>query len=426
MSYSSVRSDHGSIRSLLERLNAHSFGDGPFSDGPPGEAISTNHFRADPLQVLREARLKIAGHASSSDKMADADAGTDEFMAGVRNVFAAADNARAPWNEEQIHTVVLPPDKFSSPDHAAKGVTEAAAVVIDTEFETISPRPALLGRSRLLSTGVVGAALMAMLGTGMIGDFPGTDQEPRAKFDQALAEEPAAAPVVDGVGRFTVPAIRLAEFEPAMADAGFPILSSVKTTRLDTKAGGEVALPIKLGPALGTGEVAAIVLRGLPSGYSVVGGVAGDDSWVVSPDALDTARILVPPAGAGEVSVTAELFDMSAQLVGSPRFVLDVRTTERSRELDPERARALLARGQGLLQAGDIAGARLLFEAAAESGVAEGAYALGESFDPGQLTARGVFGLTGDAARARFWYAHASEQGIEAARERLAALDAGN
>lgn len=191
-------------------------------------------------------------------------------------------------------------------------------------------------------------------------------------------------------------------------------------------AGSEVALPIKLSPAHGTGEIAAIVLRGLPAGYSVVGGVAGDDSWAVSPDALEAARIMVPRDGTGEVQVTAELFDMSAQLVGAPRFVLAVQPAVAARELAPERARALLVRGQNLLQAGDIAGARLLFEAAAEGGVAEGAYALGESFDPVQLKGQGAFGLTGDAARARFWYAHASEQGIAAARERLAVLEGTN
>lgn len=430
MSFSSGRSDDGSIRSLLERLNARSFGDGPSSGTPFDDPLAICYFRIDPLQELREARMKIAGHSSASNTLAEEIPEVQDFA------FAAKINERAPWNDGQLHSVVLPPDRSSQPDDAAIEPREAPVVVIDTEYETVSPKPIWFGRSRLLVSGVAGTVLAVMLGSGVVTDYGGADAEQASKYASALeastGEVSDQAPLVAGIGRFTVPAIRLAEVDPDIAgdtdrSGQVSTLSSkVKSTRLTTMAGGEVALPIKLSPAHGTGEVAAIVLRGLPAGYTVVGGVAGDDSWAVSPDALDTARIMVPKDGAGEVHVTAELFDMQAQRVGAPRFVLAVRPAAATRDLAPERARALLARGHDLLKAGDIAGARLLFEAAAESGVAEGAYALGESFDPIQLTARGAFGLTGDAAQARYWYAHASERGIAEARERLAVLDGVN
>lgn len=432
MSYSSARSDNGSIRSLLERLNAQSFGDGSFFGEPPfGNPSEDRDGRTDPLKVLREARMKIASHGGPSDIE------TEDYLAGENPAFQTQTDERAPWNEGQSHAVVLPPDR--SPASEETGATrEAAVVVIDTEYETVTPKPSLFGRARLLASGVAGTVLVAMLGAGLLTDFGDADVEPAPKYASALeasaGEASSQAPIVAGVGRFTMPAIRLAEVDPDIAGdtrngggaASDRLSAEMQSTRLPTMAGGEVALPIKLSPAHGTGEIAAIVLRGLPAGYSVVGGVAGDDSWAVSPEALEAARIMVPRDGTGEVQVTAELFDMSAQLVGAPRFVLAVQPAVAAREIAPERARALLVRGQNLLQAGDIAGARLLFEAAAESGVAEGAYALGESFDPVQLTARGAFGLTGDAAQARFWYAHASEQGIAAARERLAVLEGTN
>lgn len=429
MSYSSARSDDSSIRSLLERLNAQSFGDGPLGDTPFSYQPESRDYRTDPLQVLREARMKIASHSSPADAEAEV------FPEGEHSVFETQTSERAPWNESLPHSVVLPPDRPSRPGDVAGEKRDAAVVVIDTEYETVSPKP-MFRRNRLLVSGVAGTVLAALLGSGLITDFGNLNGEPAAKYASALeaagVAEGVQAPLVAGVGRFTIPAIRLAEVDPDIASGTVRNGQSPGTglssqpTRLPTMAGGEVALPIKLGPAHGTGDIAAIVLRGLPAGYTVVGGVAGDDSWAVSPDALDTTRIMVPKTATGEVQVTAELFDMSAQLVGAPRFVLAVEPAVAARELAPERARALLVRGQNLLQAGDIAGARLLFEAAAESGVAEGAYALGESFDPVQLTARGAFGLAGDAARARFWYSHASEQGIAAARERLAILDGTN
>ncbi len=71
MSFSSGRSDDGSIRSLLERLNARSFGDGPSSGTPFDDPLASCYFRIDPLQELREARMKIAGHSSAPNTLAE-------------------------------------------------------------------------------------------------------------------------------------------------------------------------------------------------------------------------------------------------------------------------------------------------------------------------------------------------------------------
>jgi hypothetical protein len=87
-------------------------------------------------------------------------------------------------------------------------------------------------------------------------------------------------------------------------------------------------------------------------------------------------------------------------------------------------ARRLCAQGLVALAAGDITGARLYFERAADAGDARALMALGTTYDPATLARMGALGIKGDAGKARNYYARALAAGMGAARERMAALDA--
>ncbi len=76
-----------------------------------------------------------------------------------------------------------------------------------------------------------------------------------------------------------------------------------------------------------------------------------------------------------------------------------------------ERGRSFHARGRTLLDGGDIASARLLFQRAAEAGHWEGALAMGTTYDAGELSRRRTVGVRPDAAEARRWYERARELG---------------
>jgi hypothetical protein len=89
-----------------------------------------------------------------------------------------------------------------------------------------------------------------------------------------------------------------------------------------------------------------------------------------------------------------------------------------------EAARRLCAQGLVALAAGDITGARLYLERAAEAGDARALMVLGTSYDPATLARMGAVGIKGDAARARDYYAKALAAGMGAARDRMATLDA--
>jgi TPR repeat protein len=89
-----------------------------------------------------------------------------------------------------------------------------------------------------------------------------------------------------------------------------------------------------------------------------------------------------------------------------------------------EAARRLCAQGLIALAAGDITGARLYLERAAEAGDARALMVLGQSYDPAMLVRIGAIGIKGDADKARDYYAKALAAGMGAARERMAALEA--
>ena len=78
-----------------------------------------------------------------------------------------------------------------------------------------------------------------------------------------------------------------------------------------------------------------------------------------------------------------------------------------------------MARGNGQLSDGNIVAARLFFERAADEGLAEGALAMGATFDPAELARQRVQGTLPDLAAARRWYERARALGSTSAVERL-------
>jgi hypothetical protein len=83
---------------------------------------------------------------------------------------------------------------------------------------------------------------------------------------------------------------------------------------------------------------------------------------------------------------------------------------------------ALVKRGKDFLVNGDFASARLLLKRAAEAGSADGALALGATFDPEVIRRLGAIGAAPDIAQARDWYQKAAELGSPAAAQQLAKL----
>jgi TPR repeat protein len=84
---------------------------------------------------------------------------------------------------------------------------------------------------------------------------------------------------------------------------------------------------------------------------------------------------------------------------------------------------ALLARGDWLFATGDVASARLLYQRAADAGVARAAVRLGETFDPVFSGPPHLRGLDRDSSIAAFWYSRARDLGATGVASRLKSLE---
>ena len=87
------------------------------------------------------------------------------------------------------------------------------------------------------------------------------------------------------------------------------------------------------------------------------------------------------------------------------------------------RAKKLIERGNQLMQNGDVSGARLYYESAADKGVWQAALALAQTYDPYELNRWPIIGLQPDLPLARQWYKKARALGANGVNERLQRLD---
>jgi hypothetical protein len=226
-----------------------------------------------------------------------------------------------------------------------------------------------------------------------------------------------------------------------------------------------IPFPIRAGPARAIPRNSFVRVRGLPpmaaltEGYSV-----GPGSWAVPLQALADLKITLPVATGGPAEVTVSLVTVDGKVLAEVRTTLVVSSPQRSSRSPPsdvpapafetrapqtvpagrpepgppaaspstvalmpadrDRALALLRKGEEQLAQGLVAPARLLFERAADLGLAEAAMALGATYDAVELDKPNLRGIGADAKEAKRWYERAAELGATEADLRLRRLGA--
>lgn len=212
-------------------------------------------------------------------------------------------------------------------------------------------------------------------------------------------------------------------------------------------------LRIAITPVSAVPRNAFVRIRGLPpmaalsDGHSIAPG-----AWAVSLASLADLRITVPAGAQARSALTVTLVSVEGAVITEVQTTLvagvppppappaapprapaaaeqsaavapDIKTAPPSlKPEDRERALRLLKRGQQLLEDTNIAEARLLFEKAADLGLADGAIALAATFDEAELAKSGVRGVRADAKEARRWYERAAQLGAREAQQRLQRL----
>jgi hypothetical protein len=227
-------------------------------------------------------------------------------------------------------------------------------------------------------------------------------------------------------------------------------------------AATQVSFAIRVGPAALVPANSFVRVRGLPptvalsDGYSIASGV-----WAIPLRALPNLKMLLPVGAEERADVSVSLVTADGWVLAEARSSLVVKPPQRGESLpqpetpvsivptpppvpaqrlergspppfpEPtivsevhERAQKLKEKGDEQLAQGLVAPARLLYERAAELGLAQAAMALAATYDESELTSPNLRGVSPDAKEAKRWYERARQLGAVDADQRLRRLGA--
>ena len=229
------------------------------------------------------------------------------------------------------------------------------------------------------------------------------------------------------------------------------------------EAATQVSFPIRVAPAASVPPNSFVRVRGLPpmvalsDGYSIAPGV-----WAIPLRALPGLKMLLPVGAEQRADVAVSLVTADGWVLVEARSTLVVKPPPRGQSLPQpetpvsivptppppvpaqrqergapppfpaptvlsevqERALRLKEKGDEQLAQGLIAPARLLYERAAELGLAQAAMALAATYDESELTSPNLRGVSPDAKEAKRWYERARQLGASDADQRLRRLGA--
>jgi hypothetical protein len=244
------------------------------------------------------------------------------------------------------------------------------------------------------------------------------------------------------------------EPQPAAPEPAAPE-SDGKPKLTATTAIGVPDNPIKLNIGLANAEVgdALVSLKGLPKEARLSTGIdVGGGQWLLPPGRLKDLTVTAPGNAVGSYQLEAQLLKDDAQtsISDAVPFTLSVgasaakpapvqiqqpaaaKPASDSRlALLPDEAplpetdfltQILIRDGNKKMREGDIAGARKLYEQAAQSGNAEAALAMGRSYDPTYFEKLTVKSGKPDPATAFEWYKRALDGGLVTAKVKIDAL----
>jgi hypothetical protein len=203
-----------------------------------------------------------------------------------------------------------------------------------------------------------------------------------------------------------------------------------------------------------------LMVRNMPPNFTLSAGFAAKNYWAVSLHDIDDLQIVAPEGYEGAFTIevllvkgmgadperrTAKAVFKTGQSAPPIASTNDDNklltaappdeTTAALPSLDPPRKtgarggeltsidQSMMERGDTYLKQGDVAAARLLYRQLAKKGFANGAFAMGLTYDPDFLGTLAVRGLQPDVEQAKNWYRMAEELGSAQAAQRLATLN---
>jgi hypothetical protein len=227
----------------------------------------------------------------------------------------------------------------------------------------------------------------------------------------------------------------------------------------------QTAFAIRVGPPDAVPRNSFVRVRGLPpmvalsEGHSIAPG-----AWAVSLSALPDLKITLPSGAAGRSEIVITLVAIDGSVLAEARSTLTIaaaRQPEKSQARrdagtpaaasilragtplkgpseaaggngpaaksspqpitpqDRERALRLMKKGDAQLEDGNVSGARLFYERAADAGLAQAAMALAATYDAAEFARLELRGVEPNPKEARRWYERARQLGASGVDERL-------
>ncbi|MEW6438482.1 MAG: hypothetical protein AB1508_15085 [Pseudomonadota bacterium] len=241
---------------------------------------------------------------------------------------------------------------------------------------------------------------------------------PSAAADAQAKTEPSAVPAATPIS--LVQAANLvdkadADVAPARDKDSLPdrLPTLSVAAAVDTKADQSAVFALSINADGALPDNCEIIIHGLPAGTTLSAGRSDEaGAWLLAPDDLDGLTITPKGAVSGSHDLTIELKGPDGRVANTVHTALRITgAVAADDQAAPPRPvatadeiRNWMSHGRTLQRVGYFAGARLFFRRVAEAGWAEGAQAMGETYDPAEFQKLGVHGLTPDAALAQKWY----------------------
>jgi len=277
-------------------------------------------------------------------------------------------------------------------------------------------RGSMRGRVEFANAAIIVAMASLALGAGRL---------PSAAAPASLLHHPALRAALDEAHSHAIGAAAQSSSGPSLilvADgAGFSV------DDISGPPGQPIPVRISLPPE-NDDLFRVVMFQGVPADVKFSGGFALGDAWAVSPEDLDGLALLTPDGFTGAFPLDVIYVHGKGQ--ARERLRISVRIgdapAQASPSVRPEVEDAMFAKSRRLLEVGDVAGARLVFDFLARQGSARGAFALAQTYDPEFLESLSVRGgVRPDMNKAMKWYREAARLGSEPASTRLGALRAG-
>jgi hypothetical protein len=246
----------------------------------------------------------------------------------------------------------------------------------------------------------------------------------------AAAEKPAPPSTQEKVVSTAAP---VQAIPGGQSSGGATAVSLKLAPRIDVHGGARARFPVTLDPLPNDADALLLVVRGVPEEIALSQGSAiGNEIWLIPAHLSGNVEFTVANAVTGTFDVSTELVTIDGRMLAQARTRIVSTPTAlaaaapadpgTSEKIDADTVRRLTARGELLLDTGDIGAARVVLERAAAAGSAIAALRLGETYDPVILRRSGTQANTGDEAQAQRWYEQAERLGSPRAAERLSDL----